>query len=527
MVDEAAALPEDPGSLRELVVSLREEARERSAERDLAYEALKLKTLEVEKLRIQLAKLRRMQFGQSSEKLAHEVAQLELAIEEIEAREVAAAPAEPADAGEAAAESGETASPDEKRKPARRRLPEHLPRETVVHAPAAACPDCGGVVRVLGADKSEVLEYVPGHFKVVEHVRPKVSCRTCEAITQAPTPTLPIERGRPGPALLTHVLIGKYCDHLPLYRQAEMYAREGVALSRSTLAGWVGRAAFELKPLVAAVAAHVLAADKIHGDDTPVPVLAPGTGKTATGRLWAYVRDDRSWVSEAAPAVFYCYSPDRRGVHPQRHLAGFRGILQADGYAGFGELYRSGAVSEVACWAHVRRKFFDIHKTTGAPLAHEALQRIGALYGIEDEARGLPPDVRRAIRQSRAGPLLDGLKAWFVATLARISGKSELAGAIRYALSRWAQLTRYRDDGRLEIDNNAAERAIRAIALGRKNWLFAGSDDGGERAAVIYSLTETCLCRARHKAVYAERRTMPNAFVFPSIRGDRHMIDSA
>jgi hypothetical protein len=219
--------------------------------------------------------------------------------------------------------------------------------------------------------------------------------------------------------------------------------------------------------------------------------LAPGTGKTATGRLWAYVRDDRPFAGEAPPAVFYCYSPDRKGIHPQKHLGRFRGILQADGYAGFGELYRSGTVSEVACWAHVRRKFFDIHKANGAPLALAALNRIGALYAIEEEARGLPPDIRRAIRLSRAGPLLDNLKAWFAASLARISGKSELAGAIRYASSRWIQLSRYRDDGRLEIDNNAAERAIRALVLGRKNWLFAGSDDGGERAAAIYTLIET------------------------------------
>jgi transposase len=486
MVDEAAALPDDIDRLRELVRAL-------FAERGLAYEALKIKTLEVEKLRMQLAKLRRMQFGQSSEKLAREVAQLELAIEEIEASQTVVVPAAVADAPEAVVEAGETSEtiPADKRKPARRRLPEHLPRETVVHAPAATCPDCGGVTRVLGEDRSEVLEYVPGHFKVIEHVRPKVSCRACEAIHQAPTPALPIERGRPGPGLLAHVLVSKYCDHLPLYRQGEIYARDGVELSRSTLAGWVGRAAFELRPLVDAITAHVLAADKVHGDDTPVPVLAPGTGKTATGRLWAYVRDERPSAGPVPPAVFYCYSPDRQGIHPQGHLSGFRGFLQADGYAGFGELYKSGAVIEVACWAHVRRKFFDIHKANGSPLAHQALEQIGALYGIEQEARGLPPDLRRAIRQRRAGPLLDDLKAWLEASLARVSGKSELAGAIRYARSRWAQLTCYRDDGRLEIDNNAAERAIRAIALGRKNWLFAGSHDGGDRAAVIYSLTET------------------------------------
>jgi transposase len=485
MVDEAGAAPQHLDGPNEL-------ARLR-AERDLAYEALKLKTLEVEKLRLQLARLRRLQYGRSSEKLAREAAQLELAIEEIEVSQGTTAPAATDEAAEVAvaavADAGEPASAEAKRKPARRRLPGHLPRETVVHAPAAACPDCGGAVRILGEDKSEVLEYVPGHFKVVEHVRPKVSCRACEAISQAPTPVLPIERGRPGPGLLAHVLISKYCDHLPLYRQSEIYAREGVELARSTLAGWVGRAAFELKPLIAEVAAHVFAGDKIHGDDTPVPVLAPGTGKTATGRLWAYVRDDRPFASAAAPAVFYCYSPDRKGARPQSHLAGFRGILQADGYAGFGELYKSGAVTEAACWAHVRRKFFDLHKSS--PLALEALNRIATLYAVENDARGLPADVRRAIRRSRAGPLLGDLKAWFEASLRRVSGKSDLAGAIRYALSRWVQLTRYCDDGRLEIDNNAAERAIRALVLGRKNWLFAGSDDGGERAADIYTLTET------------------------------------
>ena len=487
MVDEVLASPEDGRSLRQLL-------RERSAERDLAYEALKIKTLEVEKLKLQVALLRRQRFGRSSEKLAQAAAQLELAIEEIEASQATLAPAlaDPSDTDGDDTDAAETTpAATTKRKPARRPLPNHLPRETVVHAPATSCPDCGGESRPVGEDRSEVLEYVPGSFKVIEHVRPKVSCRACETIRQAPPPSLPIERGLPGPGLLAHVLISKYCDHLPLYRQSEIYGREGVDLHRSTLAGWVGRAAFELQPLVAAIAAHVLSADKIHGDDTPVPVLAPGTGKTATGRLWAYVRDERPSAGPAPPAVFYRYSPDRKGVHPQRHLADFRGILQADGYAGFGELYKSGAVTEVACWAHVRRKFFDIHAANGAPLAHQALERIGALYAVENEARGRSPEQRRAIRQSQAGPLLDDLKAWLEATLTRISGKSQLAGAIRYARSRWPQLTRYRDDGRLEIDNNTAERAIRAIALGRKNWLFAGSHDGGERAAAIYTLTET------------------------------------
>ena len=479
--EHAAELPDDVASLRRLL-------RETSAERDLAYEALKIKTLEVETLKMQLARLRRMQFGRSSEKLAGQIAQLELAIEELEASE--AAVAAPAAAGEPAA-SVAPRLPEDMRKPARRALPDHLPRETVRHAPAAACPRCGGAVRVLGEDKSEVLEYVPGHFKVIEHVRPKVSCRCCEAIHQAPPPTLPIERGRPGPGLLAHVLVSKYCDHLPLYRQAAIYARDGIDLERSTLAGWVGRAAWELRPVVEAIASHVLAADKIHGDDTPVKVLAPGTGKTATGRLWVYVRDDRPWRGDAPPAVLYCYSADRRGEHPRQHLGRFHGILQADGYAGFNELYRAGGVTEVACWAHVRRKFFDIHAANGSPLAKEALERIAALYGVEGVARGRPADERCRIRQLRAGPLLGDIKAWLEAIVSRLSSKNALATAIRYALSRWTELTRYRDDGRLEIDNNAAERAIRTIALGRKNWLFAGSNDGGLRAAAIYTLIET------------------------------------
>ena len=479
MIEQSDELPNDIESLKRLL-------HECSHERDLAYEALKIRTLEVEKLKMQLMKLRRMQFGRSSEKLDREVAQLELAIEELEAIEVTVVPES------AAGDTAASAQPGQKRKPARRPLPDHLPRETIVHAPPAACPACGGQVRVLGQDNSEVLEYVPGHFKVIEHVRPKVSCRCCEAIHQAPPPDLPIERGRPGPGLLAHVLIGKYCDHLPLYRQAEIYAREGIDLSRSTMAGWVGRASFELRPLVMAIGAHVFSADKIHGDDTPVSVLAPGTGRTKTGRLWVYVRDDRASVGTAPPAAFYCYSVDRKGEHPRRHLRDFRGTLQADGYAGFNELYKSGETIEVACWAHVRRKFFDIHAANGSPLAHDALQRIGALYGVEDLVRGRAAHERHSVRQTRAGPLLADLERWFEATLLKISGKSELAGAIRYALSRWTALTRYRDDGHLEIDNNIAERAIRGIALGRKNWLFAGSDEGGERAAAMYTLIETC-----------------------------------
>jgi hypothetical protein len=291
------------------------------------------------------------------------------------------------------------------------------------------------------------------------------------------------------------VLVSKYCDHLPLYRQAQMYAREGVELSRSTLADWVGESSALLRPLVDALADYVLDAEKLHADDTPVPVLSPGRGTTKQGRLWVYVRDGRPAADETPAAVWFAYSPDRKGRHPQTHLKDFRGILQADGYAGFERLFSPAdpghPVKEAACWAHVRRKFYDLHVATQSPLAEEALNRIGELYEIEAEIRGQPPEVRREIRQARAGPKLEALRSWMLAALAQVSKKSALAGAIGYALSRWQALVRYRDDGRVEIDNNAAKRALRAVALGRKNYLFAGSDAGGERAAAIYSLIGT------------------------------------
>jgi transposase len=326
-------------------------------------------------------------------------------------------------------------------------------------------------------------------------VRPKLSCRTCESIAQAPVPSLPIERGLAGPGLLAHVLTAKYCDHLPLYRQAEIYARAGVDLDRSTLADWIGQTARLVRPLVEAVGAHVMAAERVHADDTTVPVLDPGRGNTKTGRLWCYVRDDRPFAGKAAPAVLYCYSPDPKGEHPRAHLGPFRGILQADGYAGYAGLYEGG-VTEAACWAHARRKFFDVQAATRSPLAHEALQRIAALYAIEATIRGQPADVRLAARSAKSAPLFGDLRAWLEKTQARISGKTELAGAIRYTLTRWTALTLVLRDGRACLDNNAAERAMRPMTLGRKNWLFAGSDAGGNRAAAIYSLTETAKLHA-------------------------------
>jgi transposase len=438
---------------------------------------------EIEHLKLLIAKLQRMQFGRKSEKLQREIEQLELRLEDLEANRSE-------DSSSAAAASSPTPIPAAK--PVRRPLPEHLPRETHRHEPQEPrCPECDGELRKLGEDVSEVLEYVPAQFKVLRHVRPKLSCTKCERVVQAAAPSRPIERGLAGPGLLAHVLVSKYADHLPLYRQAQIYERVGVELERSTLADWVGASSALLEPLVEALRRYVLDCGKLHADDTPVPVLAPGTGKTKTGRLWTYVRDDRPAGSTAAPAVWFAYSPDRQGKHPEEHLTNFRGALQADAYAGFNNLYKDGRIQEVACWAHVRRKFYDLVQAHGSPIAKEALERIVALYAIEGEIRGRPPDERCQVRQARARPLLDSLHEWLQTSLARLSRKSDTTAAVKYALSLWPALVRYCDDGHLEIDNNAAERALRAVALGRKNYLFAGSDTGGQRAAAIYSLIGT------------------------------------
>ena len=375
------------------------------------------------------------------------------------------------------------------KKPARRPLPAELPREVETISPKQeACPDCGGMLRPLGEDVSEVLEYVPARFKVIRTVRPKLSCACCTRIVQEPAPHRPMDKGLAGPGLLAHVLVAKYADHLPLYRQSEIYARSGIELDRSTMADWVGGASRTLRPLVDALKNHVLGSEKLHGDDVPVPVLEPGNGKTKTGRLWTYVRDDRSAGSVEAPAVWFAYSPDRKGEHPASHLKNYHGILQADGYAGFNRLYETGAIIEAACWAHVRRKFFDLHQGHASPVAKEALERIAQLYGIEKEVRGRSPDERRQVRRSRSRPLLEAMHTWLKATLSNLSRKSELAKAITYALERWTALMVFVDNGRVEMDNNAAERALRTVAIGRKNYLFAGSDAGGERAAAVYSL---------------------------------------
>jgi len=478
MTAEPAELPDDPEQLRAYARSLQAE--------------LYAKTLHIEKLKAELAALRRARYGRSSEKLDREIGQLELLIGEIEE----------GSAGRAQSEQAATApartTGRERSIPVRKPLPGHLPRERVEHQSPCACPACGGTaLSMIGTDEREVLEYVPSHFKVIVHVRPKLSCRACESITQPPMPSLPIERGLPGPGLLAHILVGKYCDHLPLYRQSAIYAREGVEIDRSTLAEWVGRMAFLLEPLAGAIAKHVRAGETIHADDTPVPVLDPGRGKTKTGRLWVAVRDERPWGSAVPPAAFYRYAPDRKAEQARALLKDCRGFLHADAYGGFRTLYESNPLTgpppltEVACWAHARRKIYEVHAATASPAAAALLERIGELFAIEAEIRGQTPQERLIVRREQSVPLLMRLRAAFESTLGQVSGKSPLAAALRYALSRWDSLTRYAADGRLDISNNAAERAIRPLALGRKNWLFAGSDAGGERAAAMYTLIET------------------------------------
>lgn len=453
----------DPEALKALV-------REQHAQL-LAHEA------EIEHLKLLLAQLQRQQFGRKSERVERQIEQLEQRLEDLETSR--------AERLSAAKPEGATAP----RRPVRKPLPAHVPRETKVYAPNhESCPSCGGALRPLGEDVSEVLEYVPASFQVLRQVRPKFSCAGCERIVQAPAPSRPSERGLAGPGLLAHVLVAKYTDHLPLYRQSEIYARSGVELERSTLADWVGGASRLLAPLVEALRRHVLATGKVPADDTPVPVLAPGQGQTKTGRLWTYVRDDRPAGDSAAPAVWFASSPDRKGEHPGRHLAGFQGVLQADAYAGFNHLYQDNQIQEACCWAHGRRKFYDLQPAHASPLATEAVQRSGKLYDIEREIRGRLPDDRKQIRQARARPILEAMHTWLEVSLSKLSRKSDVAGTIQYALNRWTALTRYVADGQIEIDNNAAERALRVVALGRKNFLLAGSDAGGERAAAVYSL---------------------------------------
>lgn len=449
------------------------------------------KTAQVEALKAEVLRLRRWRFGRSSEAIdGARVPELPLS-----GGEATRSPADPANDLPKIPKLVSVAPIREGRESRRqpRALPPELPRVVEVHTPSSCtCPDCGGVLRRLGEDVSEQLDYVPGYFQVIRHVRPKLSCRACARIVQTPAPTRPIDRGLPTAGLLTQVIAAKYADHCPLYRQEGIYRRSGVELPRAMLASWVGEAAKLLDPLVTSLERYVLSATKLHADDTPVPVLAPGLGRTRTGRLWAYVRDDRPSAGPDPPAVVYRYSPDRKGERVRAHLGSFTGILQADAYGGFTQLYAEGRVIEAACWAHARRKYYDIYVADRSPSAAEALRRIGLLYALERQIRGQSPQTRVEARREHAAPILAELRAWLLEAQATLSAKSPLAGAIQYTLGRWTALTRYVDDGRIEIDNNAAERSIRALVLGRRNYLFAGSDAGGETAARLYSLIGTC-----------------------------------
>jgi transposase len=475
----ATADPDDVETLRAALAAEREarlaaEARATGAEAMIAH------------LKLVIAKLRHDKFGASSERGRKLLDQLEL-----ELGELVTTAAEDATRAEDQAGTQSGALPP--RRPSRGPLPAHLPRERVVLPSPAACPCCGGKLSKLGEDITETLEVVPRQWKVIQTVREKFSCRQCEAITQPPAPFHPIARGRAGPNLLAMILEAKFGQHLPLNRQSESYAREGVELSVSTLAGWVGTAAAVLSPLHALIEAHVLAAERLHGDDTTVPLLA--RGKTVTARLWSYVRDDRPFAGPAPPAAVFYFSRDRTAEHPKRHLAAYSGILQADAYAGFGDLYlasrRPGPVTEAACWAHFRRKVFELAEVARAPLAAEAVQRIDRVFDAERAVNGCPAAERLKHRQSAVTPLVADLQVWMLETRGRLSRHNDLAKALDYALKRWPAFTRFLDDGRICLTNNTAERALRGIALGRKAWLFAGSDRGGERAAMIYALITT------------------------------------
>lgn len=437
----------------------------------------------IENLELRLARSQRTLFGSKSEKAAFNQDQLTLCLSGcvIEAQQPVQAAQQQASPEKAPRVQNKS-----------RALPAHLPREVRTYLPKdTKCPCCNGELRKLSEDVSEMIEYMPASFFVIRHVRPKMSCRKCSCVVQAPAPARVIDRGLPGPNLLAHVVIAKFADHCPLHRQSQIFAREGIELDRSILARWVGGVAALLGPVNEVLRRYVLDTDKLHGDDTPLPVLAPGTGRTKIGRFWTYVRDNRPAGDKAAPAVWFAYSPNRKGEHPQKHLADFTGILQADAFAGFNRLYEGGAIQEAPCMAHIRRKFFDLVKAHNSPIAAEAVTRIAALYMIEKQIKGRPPDERQAIRSSQARPLFDDLRRWMEQALTLLTPKSETAAAIHYALGLWDALARYLDDGRIELDNLIAERALRSVAIGRRNYLFAGSDSGGRRAAILYGLIGT------------------------------------
>ena len=483
MLTALEGLPDDLDGLRAAVLAMRA---------DLAAERAERQRLEEQNDRLChfIRQLQRMQFGRRSEKLDGD--QLNLALEDLDQ-----AVAE-TDAEREKADPGVRQARARERRRSRGALPAHLPRiEEVIAPETKVCPCCDGVLHVIGEDRSERLDIIPARYQVIVTRRPKYGCRACAgAVVQAPAPARLIEGGLPSERLVAHVLVTKYADHAPLYRQAQMLARQGIAIDRSTLASWVGYAAAELKPLWRLMRDDLLGSARLFVDETPVPVLDPGRGRTKTGYFWTIARDDRPWGGKDPPAVVYTYAPGRGTNHALALLKDFSGILQSDGYGVYKAVAEArrgnGGMTLVHCWAHARRQFFDIAKDAPAPIARQALKRIAALYEIEAEIRGQSAGDRQAVRQVRSKPLIEALKSWFEQRLAELSRKSTLAEAIRYALNHWSALIHFLDDGRIELDTNTVERSMRPIALNRKNALFAGHDLGGENWAILATLVETC-----------------------------------
>lgn len=496
MSQDAAPLSNDPAVLKAMIAALQAENQKMSA-------SLRAHDLLVQALRTRIAKLQKQKFGPSSEKIEREIEQLELALEDLqvalaEAGNTSSDVDETTDAEDPATQAAE---PQEKQR-RRPKVSKDTLRERRELDPGDNCPDCGGDLRVLGEDVSELLDMIAAQLKVIEIVRIKKSCRHCEKIVQQPAPSRPIPRGMAGPSLLAFILVSKFDDHVPLYRLNEIFARMGADIPDTTMVDWCGGAMKTLAPLLEKLETSIMASDVLHADDTPIRVLDrsrrdKGLGKgVKKGRIWAYVRDQRPWAGTAPPGAVYQFAPDWKEEHVLTHLGQTSGILQADGYKGYGKLYATdpdgnSQFREAACWAHLRRDFHDIWTATKSEIAREALDRIGALYDIEREITGRPADLRKAVRQENSKPKVEAFRAWAERQLTRIPGKGDLAKAFRYGLSRWRSFTLFLDDGRVAIDNNVAERALRPIGVGRRNWLFAGSDAGGETLARAMTIIET------------------------------------
>lgn len=492
MSGDAQNLPDDPAALKAMIAILQAENAKISA-------TLRAHDQLIQALRLRIAKLRKQAFGQSSEKIEREIEQLELALEDLM---IAAAETDTTPVNEADVATPPTLIAAEGGMRRRPRVSANAARERRELDPGTCCPDCGGDLRLVGEDVSEILDMIAAQMKVVQIARLKKSCRRCEKMVQVPAPSRPIGGSMAGAGLLAHVLVSKFDDHLPLYRQNEIFARLGADIPDSTLVDWCGRACQVLAPLADRIATRIMASDLLHADDTPIRVLDPslrdkGLGKgVKKGRIWAYVRDQRPWAGTAPPGAVYYFAPDWKEDHVHEHLKQTRGILQADGYKGYAKLYEpepdgTARFREAACWAHLRRDFHDIWTATKSEIAREALDRIGALYDIEREITGQPADLRLAARRKHSRPKVEAFFAWSEQQLSRIPGKGDLAKAFRYGLSRMPGFTLFLEDGRVAIDNNPAERALRPIGIGRKNWLFAGADTGAETLARAMTVIET------------------------------------